>query len=89
MLAFEMEGSLLLFLVLSVTAGYTSFWRRTYLISTTLYYFESEVDRYKCIFCFFSGALLADFSLTMRGQTAGLRRVSRNTPQWLEVVSKY
>jgi len=81
---------MLVFLALTITAGFTPLWRRAIFILTTLYYFESESDQYKSIFCFFSGALLADVSLMLRGHgPQGLHRVSRNTPHWFDVVSAH
>jgi hypothetical protein len=59
-----MRGSLLVFLVLSVTASHTKFCRRWILFLSALYYYNS--GDFVSSFCFFAGALLADLSLTLR-----------------------
>src|SRR5277367_1486410 len=70
------RGSMSLFQVLSVTAGYIRCWPRT-----ALSYFESEADKYKSLFCFFSGALAADVGL-INVDTC----LPPSTPQWLQTV---
>ena len=63
-----MRGSLLVFLVLGVTASHTKFCRRWILFLSALYYFNS--GDFISSFCFFSGALLADLSLTLRANAS-------------------
>jgi hypothetical protein len=60
-LGWEMRGSMMVFLVLSITAVCTSFWRRVILVCTTLYFYKS--GEFIPPFCFFSGTLLAEISL--------------------------
>ena len=63
-----MRGSLLVFLVLGVTASHTKFCRRWILFLSALYYLNN--GDFVSSFCFFSGALLADLSLTLRANAS-------------------
>src|SRR5271155_3703605 len=56
-----MRGSMLVFLVLGMTAGLTVFWRRVFLVCTTIYFFATA--EFVSPFLFFSGALFAEISL--------------------------
>jgi hypothetical protein len=60
-LGWEMRGSMMVFLVLSVTAVCTSFWRRVILVCSTLYFYKS--GEFIPPFLFFAGTLLAEISL--------------------------
>jgi len=60
-LGWEMRGSMLVFLVLSMTAGLTVFWRRVFLVLTTCYFFASA--EFPSPLLFFSGAIFAEISL--------------------------
>jgi len=60
-----MRGSFLVFLVLMTTASATTLWRRIILILTACYFYNS--GDFIGPFCFFSGALLAELSLFLRG----------------------
>ena len=55
---------MLVFLVLSMTAGLTVFWRRVFLVSTTIYFFASA--EFVSPFLFFSGAIFAEVSLAQQ-----------------------
>jgi peptidoglycan/LPS O-acetylase OafA/YrhL len=66
-LTHEMRGSLLVFLLLTVTAPATPHWRRTILILTALYFYNS--GEFIGPFCFFCGALLSDLSLVLRARS--------------------
>ena len=57
-----------LFLVLSITAGFTPYGRRWILAIAAVYFFLSSP--YMTTFCFFIGALLADLSLHLRASQA-------------------
>jgi|SRR5277367_828989 len=57
-----MRGSMLVFLVLGMTAGLTVFWRRVFLVCTTYYFLAS--GEFISPFLFFSGAIFAEISLT-------------------------
>src|SRR5271163_3400973 len=69
-----MQGALLVFLAIMITAAQTAFWRRAVLILTTIYYFYS--GQFMSIFCFFSGALLADLSLSLRASSQASEKAS-------------
>lgn len=56
-----MRGSMVVFLVLFVTAVCTSFWRRVILVCMTIYYYKS--GEFITPFLFFAGTLLAEISL--------------------------
>src|SRR5436305_8238876 len=56
---------MLVFLVLSITTAHTIFWRRIGLFLMALFFFYS--GEFISTFCFFSGALLAELSLILRG----------------------
>ena len=60
-LAWEMRGSMMVFLVLTVTAVCTSFWRRVILVCSTIYFFKS--GEFIPPFLFFAGTLHAELSL--------------------------
>jgi hypothetical protein len=66
-LTHEMRGSLLVFLLLTVTAPATPHWRRTILILTALYFYNS--GEFIGPFFFLCGALLSDLSLVLRAKT--------------------
>lgn len=53
---------MLVFLVLGMTAGFTIFWRRFMLLCAAIFYFKS--GELVAPFCFFSGAILAEITLT-------------------------
>ena len=86
-----MTGSMMVFLVLTVTASHTKFWRRTILLLTTLYYFEC--GQFLSNFCFFSGALLADLSLVLGSSISSTSTTSRYIPyiglRWKRLVIEY
>ena len=60
-LSWEMRGSMLVFLVLTITADFKRSWRRVFFILTAFYYFKS--GEFLGPFCFFAGAILAEVSL--------------------------
>src|SRR5436190_3829856 len=82
-----MRGSLLVFLVLTVTAAHRISVRRGILVLATLYFFNS--GEFLGPFCFFSGALLADLSLVLNAKTPN---TNRYTPflwqRWQSVVAE-
>jgi peptidoglycan/LPS O-acetylase OafA/YrhL len=60
-LGWEMRGSMVVFLVLFVTAVCTTFWRRVILVCSTIYFFKS--GEFITPFLFFAGTLHAEISL--------------------------
>jgi hypothetical protein len=68
-LSWEMYGSMVVFLVLTVTASCKPIWRRIILVSLACYYFKAAY--FLCQFMFISGALLAEVSLVMNATNTG------------------
>jgi len=68
-LSWEMYGSMVVFLVLNITAACKPFWRRVILVSLAWYYFKAAY--FLCQFMFISGALLAEISLVMNATKTG------------------
>jgi hypothetical protein len=64
-----MYGSMVIFLVLGVTASCKPFWRRIILLSLAFYYFKAGY--FLCQFMFVAGALLAEISLVMNATKTG------------------
>ena len=62
-----MYGSMIVFLVLSVTANFTPPMRRACLLSLAWYYFKAGY--FLCQFMFIAGALLAEISLVLNTHT--------------------
>jgi len=54
---------MLLFLGLTIAVSFTNFWRRSFLVCSTLYFFKT--GEFISPFLFFSGALLAEISLVL------------------------
>jgi len=87
-----MQGALLVFLAIMITAAQAIFWRRTILVLTTIYYFYS--GQFISIFCFFSGALLADLSLSLRastspGNTPPPTYEAEQPPVWIQYLKEH
>jgi len=68
-LSWEMYGSMVVFLVLTITASFKPIWRRIILVSLAWYYFKAGY--FLCQFMFVSGALLAEISLVMNATKTG------------------
>jgi len=83
-LSWEMYGSMIIFLVLGVTASCKAFWRRAVLVSLAWYFFKAGY--FLCQFMFVSGALLAELSLVMNATKTGGAKPP--TP-WVEGENKW
>jgi len=63
---------MLVFLVLGMTAGLTVFWRRVFLVFTTVYFFASA--EFVSPFLFFSGAIFAEISLAQLARQSNISK---------------
>jgi len=81
----EMRGSMLLWITIVATAGFTVRWRAAVLFAGALYFYLAR--DLVLMFLFYSGALLADLSLAM-GTTATLIASSPPTFQRSRVCAK-
>lgn len=77
-LGWEMRASMLEFLVLSMTAQFTVFWRRAFLFACTFYFFKT--GEFPSPFLFFSGALFAELSLYLTAQPVVAPRATVDLP---------
>jgi hypothetical protein len=88
-LGWEMRGSMLLFLGLTMFVQFTCFWRRVFLIYATAYFFENGEFSPAL---FYAGALLAEISLvvSLQPQTITPAHDNRGVSQpWKMLLKKY
>jgi hypothetical protein len=85
-LGWEMRASMLEFLVLSMTAHFTVFWRRVFLFACAFYFFKT--GEFPSPFLFFSGALFAELSLYLMAQSAVAPRTTVDLPGPLRPLAR-
>ena len=85
-LGWEMRASMLEFLVLSMTANFTVFWRRVFLFACAVYFFRT--GEFPSPFLFFSGALFAELSLYLKAQPASVPRATVDLPAALRPLAR-
>jgi hypothetical protein len=84
---------MLVFLVLSMTAGLTVFWRRVFLVCTTCYFFAT--GEFVSPLLFFSGALFAELSLAQLAWQDNTpksiieKKEQTTCPTWKRVIRDY
>jgi hypothetical protein len=81
-----MRASMLEFLVLSMTANFTVFWRRVFLFLCAFYFFKT--GEFPSPFLFFSGALFAELSLYLKAQPAAVPRATLDLPGPLRPLAR-
>ena len=83
-LSWEIYGSMILFMILTISAGFQSVWRSTLLVCAMSYYFKIGANLYCFLFC--SGALLADLTLVMDLSRVVPRGIA---PGWRATIREY